>query len=451
MINLAVIAAQLGLQSISAQNVLGFSIDTRTLKLGSVYVALKGPRFDGHAFIQEAAAKGAVAVICEKSSPDVSIPQLIVPSTQDALYQIARMHRQTITCPVIALTGSNGKTTVKEMIAGILPVPSHATPGNFNNHIGVPLALLGLCKAHRYAVFELGANHPGDIAQTVTIVKPHVALVNNIAPAHIEGFGSIDGVASTKGEIYAGLDPTGIAIINEDDDYAHFWDHLLINHQVLRFSQHQPADIYAQHIVLNQNGHPSFELILPDARARVHLNLPGLHQVSNALAAAACCHAAGIDINTIVQGLTQFHGVRGRMCLLPGIHDACVIDDTYNANLRSALTAIEVLARRPGQRIMVLGDMGELGIHTRAHHETIGLEAKAQGIDIVMTCGLQSLYTSQAFGTPQHHYATHDLLVEQLLPKLDATTTVLVKGSRSAAMEKVVRQIVEMPMFSGEH
>ncbi|CDZ75852.1 UDP-N-acetylmuramoyl-tripeptide--D-alanyl-D-alanine ligase [Legionella massiliensis] len=420
----------------------GIGIDSRKVKPGNLFIALRGENFDGHDFIQNAVTNGAVAVLCTRLDSQVSVPQIIVDDTLQALAKLASFHRQTIYCPVIALTGSNGKTTVKEMIAAILPKPSHSTPGNLNNHIGAPLTVLQLQPEHRYAVFELGANHPGEIAYTVAIVKPQVALINNIAPAHIEGFGSIDGVARTKGEIYQGLSEEGLAVVNADDDYAHFWDDILANKKVLRFSLNKPADVYARNLSFDEQGCAHFELVLPTGHALVVLRIPGEHTVRNALASAACCYAVGISLEDIVEGLQQFRGVAGRMTFLSGKNQSVVIDDTYNANLRSVLTAVNVLAGRQGRRILVLGDLGELGAWTQQHHEEIGHAAYRQGIDLLLTCGTHSEYTSKAFGATAKHYKNQDELARDLLSKLDKDTTVLVKGSRSAAMEKIVQQLV---------
>lgn len=417
-------------------------IDSRKVKAGNLFIALRGDNFDGHDFIKDVADQGASAVICSKPNPQVNIPQFVVPDTLQALAKLASYYRQTIDCPVIALTGSNGKTSVKEMIASILPKPSHATPGNLNNHIGAPLSVLQLKPEHRYAVFELGANHPGEIAYTVAVVKPQVALINNIAPAHIEGFGSIDGVARAKGEIYEGLAASGTAVVNDDDGYAHFWDELLSGKKVLRFSLTRPVDVHAQNLTIDAQGFAHFDLVLPSGRERIALQVPGEHTVRNALAAAACCFAVGISLKDIAEGLERFRGVAGRMTFLQGKNQSLVIDDTYNANLRSVLTAVDVLAQRQGRRILVLGDMGELGAWTRQHHEEIGQAAQRQGIDLLMTCGIHSEYTTRAFGIAGKHYKNQEELAQELLTKLDKDTTVLVKGSRSSAMEKIVHQLV---------
>lgn len=420
----------------------GYCIDSRKIKPGDLFIAIAGENFDGHGFIQDVAEKGAAAVLCTRVDPKVAIPQIQVDDTLKALATLASYYRQTIHCPVIALTGSNGKTTVKEMIAAILPQPSHATPGNLNNHIGAPLSVLQLNTEHRYAVFELGANHPGEIAYTVAVVKPDVALVNNIAPAHIAGFGSIEGVARTKGEIYQGLAEAGTAVVNEDDDYAHFWDDLVSDKKTLRFSLTKPVDIYARELVFDDQDCASFDLVLPAGHAKVHLQVPGEHTVRNALAAAACCHAVGIQLPDIVAGLEKFCGVAGRMTYRQGKNQALIIDDTYNANLRSVIIAIAVLAKRQGIRILVLGDLGELGAWTQEHHEEIGRTAKQQGIDLLMTCGTHSAHSAKAFGILARHYSNQEELARDLLTKLDKETTVLVKGSRSAAMEKIVHQLL---------
>jgi UDP-N-acetylmuramoyl-tripeptide--D-alanyl-D-alanine ligase len=419
----------------------GICIDSRQVKPGHLFIAIRGERLDGHRFIPDAVAKGAASIVCEQLTQDISIPQLLVKNTLQALTAIATDHRNRIDCPVIALTGSNGKTTVKEMIASILPAPAFATPGNLNNHIGVPLSLLQLQPEHRYAVFELGANHGGEIAHTVAMVKPRVTLINNIASAHIEGFGSIDGVARAKGEIYQGLAADGTAIVNDDDAYAHFWDTMLSNKKILRFSTSHPADVFAREITFNVKGCARFVLVTPQGEMSIALQVPGAHNVSNALAATACTYALGIELTDIAAGLERFTGVTGRMTFLKGKNNAWVIDDTYNANLRSVLTALDVLSARPGTRIFVFGDMGELGAWSEQHHRDVGLAARDKGIDCLMTCGIHSELTTKAFGKNARHYPDQQSLAHDLLKELNAQTTVLVKGSRSSAMENIVREL----------
>lgn len=419
----------------------GICIDSRQVAPGNLFVAIQGEQFDGHDFIQSAVAKGAVAILCQKALADIEVLQLVVADTTQALADIATYYRQQFDCEVIALTGSNGKTTVKEMIAAILPKPAHATFGNLNNHLGVPLSVLQLQTEHRYAVFELGANHPGEIAHTVAIVKPKVTLINNIAPAHIEGFGSIEGVAHAKGEIHQGLVEGGTAVINADDAFADFWEPLLENKKTLRFSIYKPSEIYAHDIHFNDLGCAQFTVILPEQEVFISLNVPGIHNVSNALAAIACTYALGIELTDIASMLNQFTGVAGRMTYKAGKNCSRVIDDTYNANLRSVLSALEVLAKQKGTRIFVFGDMGELGAWTKAHHEEIGLAAQEHGIEELLTCGAHSEHTSRAFGPKGRHYWSQAELVQDLLPRLDPETVILVKGSRSAAMENIVHAL----------
>lgn len=440
--NLNTVAALLTQSCQINAEVTGICTDSREIKQGNVFVAIQGENFDGHEFIHEVEAKGALAAIVKHAVAGVSIPQFVVQDPLQALAKIAATHRQDIHCPVIALTGSNGKTTTKEMIAAILPAPSHATKGNLNNHIGAPLSVLQLTSQHRYAVFELGANHPGEIAYTVAIVHPDVTLINNIAPAHVEGFGSIDGVARAKGEIHQGLAIAGTAVINDDDSYAHFWDDLLTDKKVLRFSIEHPADIYAQDIRLDARGCGQFSLILPNGRVDIQLNVPGMHNIRNALAAAACCYAIGITIKDIQQGLTNFGGVKGRLTVLSGKNQSTIIDDTYNANLRSVLAALEVLAERPGKKVFVFGDMGELGTWATQHHQEVGLAARHLGIDLLLSCGAFSKLAAESFGSGGKHFENQELLVESLVNELSSDTVVLVKGSRSSAMEKIVNKLL---------
>lgn len=420
----------------------GICIDSRLLQSGNLFIAIKGDQFDGHLFVKAAEAKGASAAIVSQFVEGVRIPQFLVEDTLNALATIATAYRHTMACSVIALTGSNGKTTVKEMISSILPDPSHATKGNLNNHIGVPLSVLQLKSEHRYAVFELGANHPGEIAHIVAIARPDVTLINNIAPAHVAGFGSIDGVARAKGEIHQGLSTTGIAVINEDDAYAHFWDEILADKKTLRFSANHPADVFATDVRLDTRGRGHFSLVLPTGRAEIELQVPGEHNISNALAAATCCYAAGLSIKDIQHGLNQFSGVKGRLTFLLGKNQSVVIDDTYNANLRSVLSALEVLANCRGKKIFIFGDMGELGEWATQHHQEVGIAARELGIDKLMTCGSLSVLASQTFGEGGQHFSSQEEIADHVLDELGPNTIVLVKGSRSSAMEKIVHKLL---------
>lgn len=442
MMNLKSVAQLFGASCPMDTLVTGVCIDSRQVKPGHLFVAIRGEKMDGHAFAKDVEAQGAVAILCQQTDECIGIPQIVVPDTLIALGELAAWHRKNHCCPAIALTGSNGKTSVKEMIAAILPQPSLATLGNLNNHIGAPLTILQLTSAHRYAVFELGANHIGEIAYTAGLVKPQVALVNNIAPAHIEGFGSIDGVAQAKGEIYQSLAVGGTAVVNDDEEYAHFWDSILGNKKVLRFSLDKVVDLYTRDLHFDAEGRGQFCMVFPESEEKIALNVPGEHSVRNALAAAACCYGLGISTREIAAGLHRFAGVKGRMTFRQGKNQSTIIDDTYNANLRSVLTGIDVLAQRQGRRILVLGDMGELGVWTNAHHEEIGRAAQRLGIDLVFTCGEHSGHTSKAFGAEGRHYSSQDELAQDLLQELNKNTTILVKGSRSSAMEKIVHQLL---------
>ncbi len=308
--------------------------------------------------------------------------------------------------------------------------------------MGLPLSILGLQSQHRYAVFELGANHQGEVASNVAIVKPQVTLINNIGPAHIQGFGSIEGVARAKGEIYEGLQAGGTAIVNEDDAYAHFWDPLLKSKKVLRFSQQKPVDITLSDLHYDEKNCGKFTLITPKGKIPIQLCLPGSHTVSNALAAAACTYALGISLEDIQKGLNHFNGVPGRLTFIVGKNKAQIIDDTYNANLRSVLAALSVLEQCKGNKIFVFGDMGELGESSLAHHQEVGKAAQRQGIDRLLTYGKISKEAALAFGPGAQHYTTQDALIADVLSLLNAQTTVLVKGSRSSQMEKIVQQLI---------
>lgn len=447
--NLSEVFTELRFNDIENLACTGISIDSRNVRPGEIFIALRGERFDGHEFAGEAVRRGAVALMLERRLPELQTPQLIVQNTLETLTLLATTHRKQFTLPVIALTGSNGKTTVKEMIAAILPKPAHATHGNLNNHIGVPLSVLALRPEHRYAVFELGANHPLEIAHTVAIVKPSVTLINNIAPAHVAGFGSLEGVATAKGEIHQGLTQDGIGIVNDDDAFAHFWDKILAQHRVLRFSKTKPSDIYARAIQLNSAGCARFILVTPHDEGEVCLRVPGIHHVSNALAASAAAISVGIPLERIIKALKTFEGVPQRLMIRTGPHQSRMIDDTYNANLTSVLAAIEVLVGYNGRRIFVFGDMGELGAWTTSHHETVGRIAAEKGIEYLMTCGAHSQVATEVFNKIRkskqsaEHYSSQDAVVSALLPRLDTTTTVLFKGSRGSKIDNIVSKIIK--------
>ncbi|MCX7672907.1 MAG: UDP-N-acetylmuramoyl-tripeptide--D-alanyl-D-alanine ligase [Thiobacillaceae bacterium] len=422
--------------------------DTRQLAPGCLFVALKGVRYDGHAFIDEAIAKGAAAVMRERShpSPLTPHPSLLVDDTRLALGRLAAWHRSRLPVVILAVTGSNGKTTVKEMSAAILRAHAGetavlATEGNLNNDIGVPLTLLRLTPAHRYGVIEMGMNHAGEIDYLTRLAQPDAALVNNAQRAHLEGLGSVEAIARAKGEIYAGLRADGVALINIDDAHAALWLELNRHRRVLRFGLTRAADVWAEYELLPLGAR--LTLHTPAGPVETQINVPGLHNVRNATAAAAAAVALSVPPAAIAQGLAAYRGVKGRLQVHPCILGARLIDDSYNANPDSVGAAIEVLAQLPGRRILVLGDMGELGPGAEELHREIGARARAAGIDRLLALGELTRYAVAAFGAGGMHFERIEELLAEIENALAPEVTVLVKGSRFMRMERVVQSFVE--------
>jgi UDP-N-acetylmuramoyl-tripeptide--D-alanyl-D-alanine ligase len=415
------------------------STDSRSLRPGALFIAISGDTFDGHAFIEQAKQQGAVAALVEKAMA-TDIAQVCVADTRKALGQLAQAWREQFSIPVIALTGSCGKTTTKEMLRAILSECGSvlASSKSFNNDIGVPLTLLDLSAQHQFAVIEMGANHPGEIAYLSKLSKPNIALITNIAPAHLQGFGSVENVARAKSEIFLGLAAAGIAVINSDDHFGKLWQDRLANHAVIRFGMSQSADFLARHVQFDSQGKAQFVLVTPQGEIAIDLALPGQHNVLNALAAAAVVQQLGVPLQQIKTGLENMSGVSGRTMLLKSSSGAAIIDDTYNANPRSVTAALQLLIHYPGRRIFVMGDMAELGDNAAYYHRQMGQLAKELGIEQVYTCGELSVLTAQAFGATGKHFSTQEALVHALKPLLQTGVTVLVKGSRKAQMEKVV-------------
>lgn len=417
----------------------GVGTDTRTLQTGQLFVALHGPNFDGHDYLAEAKAKGAAACMVEK--PVANCSALIVGDTRLALGQLARVWRHHFAMPLVAVTGSNGKTTVKEMLASIFAQLGEvlATRGNLNNDIGVPLTLLGLDSRHSSAVVELGANHAGEIAYLTALAEPNVAVITNAASAHLEGFGTLNGVANAKGEIFQGLKEDGTAIINADDEFASLWRGLAKDKKVLSFGLQNPADIAAQWQVGDRGS--QIHVSTPEGKVKLQLALLGEHNVMNALAAIAAAQAAGVKLTTIKAGLEAMQPVAGRLQLKAGIHGSRIIDDTYNANPASLAAAIEVLAGFTGKHILVLGDMGELGDETRELHAQAGRFARAHGVDRLYTVGPMAAAAVEAFGKEAQQCDSHEAASNVLQQELTDDVTVLVKGSRLSRMERVVQRL----------
>jgi UDP-N-acetylmuramoyl-tripeptide--D-alanyl-D-alanine ligase len=415
--------------------------DTRGIAAGQLFVALRGPKFDGHDFLAQAQAAQAAGALVAREAP-VAMPQIVVPDTLAALQSLASGWREQLKLPLIALTGSNGKTTVKEMIANILACEGQvlATRGNLNNHIGVPLSLLAIRRQHAFAVIEMGANHPGEIARLTAIARPDIALITNAAAAHLEGFGSIAGVARAKGEIFQGLRAGGTAIINADDIYADYWRDLNRERRSLSFGLAGPADVRAREIA------PAlWRVTTPRGEVDIKLSLPGRHNVSNALAAAAVGVAAGVELDSIKAGLEAVKPVHGRLVPRAGAHGARLLDDTYNANPGSLAAAFDVLAAQPGEHWLILGDMAELGAHGAALHAQAGEAARAAGVTRLFALGNLSRAAVIAFGEGAEHFDSHKALADVVIRDLAAAphgVNLLIKGSRSARMERVVEALV---------
>ena len=390
--------------------------DSRAIKKGQLFVALKGENFDGHEYAAQSLEQGASAVLVSKVS-NVS-PAVVVEDTRLALGDLASHWRAKFDMPVVAITGSNGKTTVKEMLAAILKVATAddasvlATQGNLNNDIGLPMTMLNLGKQHRYAVLEMGMNHTGELSYLSNLAKPNVALVNNAGTAHIGELGSLEAIANAKGEIFEGLADGGTAIINADDVFANLWKNLASKHQQVTFGLKAKADVTAKYELHAASS--DLELIAPNGTVKFTLLAPGLHNVSNALAAASAALALNVLLENIATGLSNFAGVKGRLQTKQGFAGAKVIDDTYNANPMSMKAAIDVLKASAGQRIFVMGDMAELGADAASMHAEIGAYAKTAGIEKFYALGELTKNAVTAFGANAMHFGTVEALAESL-------------------------------------
>ena len=428
----------------------GVSTDSRTIEAGMLFVALAGERFDGNEFVAAAAARGAAGAVVSRSVPG-ALPQVVVSDTQAALTGLAAAWRAASGALVIGVGGSNGKTTTKELLAAILAgaAPTLATRGNLNNHIGVPLTLLRLEPSHRYAVIEMGANHPGEIAALAAVAKPAIALVTNAGDEHLEGFGDLAGAARAEGELFAALDAGGTAVINADDPFAQMWQSMAPRGaRVLRFGVEATAEVRAEAIAgrIEAGAFVTvFTLAIGDAGARVRLPLAGRHNVSNALGAAAAAHAAGVAMPAIVAGLERMKPVSGRLQLKPGLRGSWLIDDSYNANPSSVRAGIDVLAGLPGEHWLVLGEMAELGDETVASHAGIGDYARRAGITRLFAMGAAARYAADSFGARAGWYASAADLGDALAASLEPGVTALVKGSRVNRLERVVERLVAPP------
>lgn len=439
-----VLARPLQVQRYGDTEFISVNSDTRSLSAGELFVAIRGERFDPHQFIEQAVAKNPSALVVEEYFPQINLPQLVVSDSILALGQIAALNRSAFAGKLVGITGSSGKTTVKTMVASILAQcgNTHATRGNLNNHIGVPFTLLQLAAVHQFAVVEMGASGPGEISYLCSLAKPRITMINNVMPAHIQGFGSIEGVAKAKGEIYEGLTAGDTAIVNLDDRFASTWLEKLTAPRVISVSLHNSAaDFYADQIQLG-DASLSFVLNALGQSIAITLNAQGEHSVRNALMAAACAFAAGASLPQIQIGLENFAPVAGRMSQHIGIKGAQIIDDSYNANPGSVRAAIDVLAQKPCG-ILVLGDLGELGPDETRLHGELGAYAREKQLPHIFTLGNLSKHASEQFGAGAQHFFERADLIAHLKNIATPNMTFLIKGSRSSKMDLVVRELCD--------
>lgn len=440
-------AAHLGIKENDSNQLFhGISIDSRSLTPGNLFVAIPGEHVDGHQFVEAARLQGAAAALVAHPVAS-SLPQLVVPDVVAALGKLAAAWRDQFSIPFIAVTGSNGKTTLKNMIAAILVAACDggescvlATQGTLNNHLGLPLTLARLNTTHRYAVIEMGMNHFGEIEYLTKLTRPNVVAITNAAASHLEGVGDIAGVARAKAEIFLGLQPKGIAILNRDDPFYPYWHDLICDHPTLSFGFSPEALVRASLHEVTQT--QRLTLHTPKGNIDIHLPLLGKHNVQNTLAAAAATLAIGIELKTIKIALENILPAPGRMQMHTLANGVKLIDDTYNANPFSLEAAINTLATFTGKKILVLGDMKELGNDAKLLHMKAGEKIRAAGIDCLFTYGDLTINTAEAFGDGASHFTEHDQLVHALKSFLQTQTTVLVKGSRSMHMEKVIKGLL---------
>ena len=427
------------------------STDSRTLQAGDLFVALTGPNFDGHDFVDVAARQGAVGAIVSRRV-DVDVAQIVVTDTLAALQSAGAAWRLQFQIPVVAVAGSNGKTTTKEMLAHLLAGggPCHATRGTLNNHIGVPLTLLELAPEHVSAVIEIGANHPGEVAALTQLVRPTIGLVTNAGAEHLEGFGDLDGVARAEGELFTHLPADATAVINVDDPYADLWVSMAGDHRVISFGEAANADVSLRRVEVATDGlSQHFECATPRGVLVAKLSLLGRHNVLNALGAVGAALAVGATIEMIAAGLSRMRAVRGRLEMKVASCGARIIDDSYNANPTSLTAGLAVLATQPGQRWLVLGEMAELGALAAAVHAQAGREARLAGVERLFALGRLTQESVAEFGTGAEWFADMATLIAQLETAVHGGVALLIKGSRVNRLERVVDALGARPSDSG--
>jgi UDP-N-acetylmuramoyl-tripeptide--D-alanyl-D-alanine ligase len=421
----------------------GVSTDTRTIRDGELFFALEGPNFNGRDFVRVASDNGAAGAVVSRVTRD-NLPQVTVDGAKAALGRFGAAWRDDHDVTVVGVTGSNGKTTLKELIAACLvrTAPTLATHGNLNNDIGLPLMLARIDDSHRYAVLEMGANHAGEIAYLVSLSSPDVVVITNAGAAHLEGFGSIKGVAHAKGEILQNEKRPQVAVLNADDRYFSYWSSLVEDVRRISFGFGKAADVRATNIEAGATG-TQFELHVFDQSVDVSLPLVGVHNVRNACAAAAVAHSLGLSLPDIRDGLESVSAVGGRLEPVRGIGGATLFDDSYNANPLSVAAAAEFLAALPGESWLVLGDMKELGDDAAELHREVGEAARASGVDRLFAYGDLASNAAEGFGEHASWYPSLDALVDDLCEDMTSQINVLVKGSRSMRMERVIDALRE--------
>ena len=420
------------------------SIDTRSLNPEDLFVAIKGPNFDGHNSVQAAVDSGAIAVVVDHAI-ETTVPQLIVKNTDQALIDLAILRREQIQVPILSVTGSCGKTTAKSMMGSIMSHCGfvHAGKKSFNNHYGVPLTILGIDDQHQFVVVEMGANHPGEIALLTNITKPNVAVITLAAPVHLEGFISVEGVAKAKGEIFQGLADDGVAVINLDDMHAEYWKSLVTDKRVVTFGLSPDADFHATDIHLDDQQHPTFMLNTPTGNILITLPMLGEHNIVNALAASAATAQAGADLSAIQEGLQAMTPVDKRLVKRSGKLGVEILDDSYNANPTGVEAALRVLAKNTNEKIFVLGEMGELGDMAAAYHEKLGKQAREYGVEKLYAIGDLTQHSVASFGAGAQFFPDQETLIEQLLTDIKPGMCILVKGSFSNRLENVVSALLD--------
>jgi UDP-N-acetylmuramoyl-tripeptide--D-alanyl-D-alanine ligase len=456
MINLSLKLAQKILDAELVGNDLEFTgvqIDTRLLESGNLFAALVGRQVDAHDFLDEAKTKGAVAALVSRKI-NSDLPQLVVPDVTIALGKLAHYWREQFKLPVIGITGSCGKTTTTQMLGAICnaAAPSLTPTGNNNNELGVPLILCRLGSEHKYAVIEMGAKRKGDINYLAHIVQPTIALITNIAPVHLEvpgstGFETLDGVYLAKSEIYSNLprNGSGVAIVNTDDEFYPQWCQMLRSQKMMTFGFDKDAHVTARNLAANVDLQYSFDLVTLEGLIRVQLSSVGRHNVINALAAAAAALAAGIKLQHIAQGLANVPLMKRRMVRLKAKNDAILIDDSYNANLKSVKALIDMLAEHPGKKMLIFGDMLEIGSQSPEFHRQVGEYAKKLGVNYLISFGKDAQYSSKEFGNSAQHFDDYEKLVAAIIPLLNKEVMVVVKGSLGMKMDRIVNALQREP------